>query len=1026
MANWKSYVDNIIRWLGVNMNIPTLWTQDSKEDNWDVSTPTWLTNSNIPLTTQEKKKEALLKSNSESPLDAFTRWFKRWVNKRWDILKSWYDEAVEIATNPDEAKKVNDLWIAALDTAWDWFTDGVLDTLSLGFRPLFRAVDKREDYAYERRKAAWWYWTWNDTPLNETPIIADYTPTEEQIASAKANEEMSTKDYTNKLWNEWLYMWQWLITQYSKAKQFLSDDVDEESYDKDIQILANIKQLVNDWQITQESYDDIVEQYSNMLYKKYWKTTTYSAFSDTKWMNNDWFADAIKNDVNNIFSLLDIDEKIKELDPNWKADEESSTKISNDTITYLMESVNDALKYNTSSNKQEVIDWAYTSVSDWVSNAVNVSAPARRVIKDLSNKYWWADPSTYLEWDKAAYDYAMKVQDLFNRVVFNKWEYYKDLISTEYVDWILTVPERVKWRTVQQYEFDWMDNFINDDDYEWLWLFDKNSYSAIDLLWAMSAKAVNMYVDAGNASLWGYIWEGLQYNLRPIWPLVQEVWQQTVWQFIGLYNLSSKHTWRIDFSLLDSDNALLSVMSTNQSTFWRLTQRYTAWIMSYAPELLSEIVATYIPLSRPGRIRNISSLRLLLNNNTWKVLRLIKSASKAKWISLIKWIQEASQTGRIIHNWEVIFDVEKQLWNGSKRARTLNWLATNALVDVWMDQLIDASLSSADTDFGSDVSMIFSLWGTFLWNVLPKLWEAWLFRMWRNVLENIATWNIKNLKSYGAWKRWTVRDFIEMIDPDNINRILKQQFWASRSLANTNLWDLIDLTESFRDISKLTKKALSTLTNEEARRVTQAIKNWVYEEIKPYINQVYWQQSEFARKVAKLAADERTNIADLTKYLLWVDTRLNVLWWQSIISLSDGSRRFWWNYKEALDTVFKQWNFRKKMQEWFTLADLEELQKNWYSWANVNKWYMRKVWDDKYYFTKEWLDAAKNDIRTSSMNIVQLSKASKSAEEFDSLMRNSGLKNISDETLDDIKDSWAYDLLADTLAEIEQLCWLWF
>jgi hypothetical protein len=37
-------------------------------------------------------------------------------------------------------------------------------------------------------------------------------------------------------------------------------------------------------------------------------------------------------------------------------------------------------------------------------------------------------------------------------------------------------------------------------------------------------------------------------------------------------------------------------------------------------------------------------------------------------------------------------------------------------------------------------------------------------------------------------------------------------------------------------------------------------------------------------------------------------------------------------------------------------------------------------------------------------------------------MKNSTLKNISDETLQDIKDSWAYDVLADILWEIDQLC----
>jgi hypothetical protein len=59
---------------------------------------------------------------------------------------------------------------------------------------------------------------------------------------------------------------------------------------------------------------------------------------------------------------------------------------------------------------------------------------------------------------------------------------------------------------------------------------------------------------------------------------------------------------------------------------------------------------------------------------------------------------------------------------------------------------------------------------------------------------------------------------------------------------------------------------------------------------------------------------------------------------------------------------------------------------------------------------------------TTSLSMPVLSKASQSAEDFDSLMKNATFRKISDETLQDIKNSGAYDTLADALAEIEQLC----
>lgn len=964
MANPLGFLDNIFRSLNLNPE-----NDENQAVNDAVETAIPETQPETPMTTNEKKSQSL------------------W----WRMLSSNWWEGI---SNAIETSYANMLWGLPgvwLKRYWD-----------------YKANQAKKEYEAQKPATTW--------ASVETPRIVNIATTDEEAQSYQTNKDMPFWDWMGKNMNEiWLIYNK--LNSYGWTKYFKDDF--EDTYKEDIDKIYQWKQWLVDWNITQDEYDDYIKWYAEEALRAHWKTDVDSSW--ISWVHNiDRLVQSINKDINTLWSSQNLQDKIAKLDPQWSAETDASDKIKNDIVTSIMEWVNEELKYYKGWNKQDIINDAYSTSSDISSREVNAIAPVRRTIASLQAKYWTLDTTNYTQADKALLDYAQHTEDFFNQVVSNQWDYYRTLVRQADPDTnTLIVPELLEWLNYHDWMFKNTENILTDEDYEWLWWFDRDNYSVIDVLENMSSRLATMNADANGWWL-NYWWTNLQRALRPIGPVIQEIWQQTFWQaYLDLYNSVSDQTWKIDFNMLNEDNTIVSTMSSNKSTAWRLIQKYTANLMEYAPEITSEVWFTAWWAWIPARIRNIKEFRLLANNWLWRVLKSVNRASKLKWVNWVTWLREAANTGKIItKDWKTLLDVAKEFWNPSALRRALQWVTTDFVPEIAWDQAIDASLSSADTDFGSDASMAFSLWGTILGNILWKVWEAGLYRMWKNWLNNIIHWRnpLNNITE------WTVWDFLDIVEWDNINKLLRLQYWGKNNLNMAQLSELSKYASDYRTISDLTKKALWAISSEDARRVTQAVKNWVYKEIEPYINQVYGWQSEFARKVAQLVADDRTNVADLTKYILWVDNKVWVFWWTSKISLADNTNRYATNYKEALDTVFSDWSFRKKMTEWFWIADLEELQKRWYSWANPEKWYMKKVWDDTYFFTKDWLDAAKNDIMTTSLSMPVLSKASQSAEDFDSLMKNATFRKISDETLQDIKNSGAYDTLADALAEIEQLC----
>lgn len=1001
MANPFSFFDELFS------NIDT----SALNNQWNNNT--WWTLQNPTQQTQQVQQQTPQIENMQPE----NNWFETPEEEKtwWDKVLDFWKAVTEL---PDKILWANWVWAAknALDTSLASSIFWIPWLIAKWYTDYNKSVEK---WKHERRKEAGWYDNFNN---NEEPKNIFTWISNDEIAESDKDDELSIWEKAEKTWYEVRNIAN-NIWMYSFANH-LQDDA-RSWYVQAIQDLYDYKQWIKDWSITEAQYKEKLKELTQTLLDNYlnddWKVLKERAAESERELNG--YMTAIDWDVGKYWESINLREKLNKIDPYWETWSQwnALSQITNNAVQNIMDSVNERLKsYKWESS--EIVRDLYEVAQDEASDLVNAYAPTRSVLTKLQSKYWTDDPQFYSTEDREFYNRAKRIEnDILGKILSNQADYYTNLI--DYVDPstdTLVMPERVKWLTLHEWNLRWLENVLTDDDYKWLWWYWwawSENWSPQDLISAMSANLMADYI-ARNGWWFDSLWTSTQRFFRPIWPITQEVGQQVLWQaYLSLiYNPLSEDTWKIPFSFVDEDNSILSILSTNKSTKWRLIQKYTANIIEYAPELIAEIWATAFWAWIPSRIRNVSEFRLLMNTRWWSTFKKIKAASKAKGISVLEWVKEAADTWKIVHNWWTLFDAGKDIGNIRNWERALTWWVTDFVPEAAWDQVIDASLSSIDSDFGSDTSMVFSLWGTVLWNIVWKLWELWLYRMWGNLLDNLVHLSNQPIT------RWTVWDMLNMLDESNINKIVKLQFWKWANINTAWLWELSRYVNDYREIAKATRKALSSLSGEEARRVTKAIKDWVYEEIKPYINQVYGWQSSFAKKVAQLVADDRTNVADLTKYLLWISNKIDVFWWKSAITLADWKQRYAWNYKEDIDTVFNQWNFRDRLRDWFDLADLEALKKAWYSWADTKSWYMRKVGDNKYFFTKDWLDAAKNDIMTTSLNVKTLAKASQSAEEFDSLMKNSTLRNISDDTLQDIKDSWAYDVLADMLWEIDQLC----
>ena len=649
---------------------------------------------------------------------------------------------------------------------------------------------------------------------------------------------------------------------------------------------------------------------------------------------------------------------------------------------------------------------AYRTASSQIGRWVDAMSRIRQVKTKLIDINWeysdsWSDE------DKEIWRNIQMWEAVFMKALDNLWNLYVGLAWEVNPDtWRLeSVPDIIKGQTLHNILHEGLDEIIDSGarpDILWWHFIPESSTSIVDILNEINSDVWTLY------SLWHeWWWKQLYVSgnkwLSVVWDVLNELGQQVFGRTaVTLYNIAASDSWEANFSAVNEDFSTLATMTTNKSWAGRLIQEYMTNALEYTPEVAANWLSIDKLTKLPRMLSKASVVRKFFNNNLWKV-------PKALW---------GTTTEQLIQN----------LWTstpvGNKSAKFWQYIITDAVPDVAVDSAINWIVSKVDNEYGSDISMAFDVWGTAIWVGLGKLIEMWLINIGRNGLNRaLNSFRSADNQVQVWWLDWTVWDLFDNVDSDLLNKVVKANYWIDNAWLLT--WDEFrGFADNYRTVSNTLKASFDTLTTGSQVELTQLMKQKILSNINPLLEQFYMWGSQFANKLRQIVQSSKTNPADLFKYVLWVDGKVKIWPWVSVIWLQDSASKAvvrW--YDINYDTILADWGFWTRLRNWFTEYDLSRLESAWQSWASrINRdAYFDRV-GDKYYFNEEWFRASWVSDEVAPIELV--SRITKSSEDFAKNAKASWVKKISDELIDEVVETWAYDMVADALWNLEWLCWL--
>lgn len=531
--------------------------------------------------------------------------------------------------------------------------------------------------------------------------------------------------------------------------------------------------------------------------------------------------------------------------------------------------------------------------------------------------------------------------------------------------------------------FDW----IYTDD-KWFWFVIDSLESPLDILRAWAWDVVfkkQKLTDWILLQLRDYS----QYGWAQLWAVISEWWQILWWPFNRWINLISRESWEIPYEFVDMDTSILANLTTNKSATWRLMQSYAATTQEYVPELAWHIIEAVLVSKWMDKLWTAS--QMATQSRMYKLFPRLKNS--LAWRQFVAWY--------------------------SYQSKVLQLLAT--------DQIIDATASVWDMEPWSKLSRILSLWGTFIWewiwilSDLRVLWRSfwWYFKpkwtqkyLWmtdpfRLMVDN--PWILDNYAAY-LW-RYSV---------DESGKII----WDEYKLL---LQDLNTYSKYLREMSDVVEKAtkwaieswLATVwdVNEIVKRASYNV-----------LRQVFKQDSAMAKTVTAILTDNRSNIADLVKYIWDIQWTVKIWPFVSTIKLWDAVKTVK-RYDEKLDLIIDWWLIRWISRDWWlTKAEVDAIFSQWFlkmnAWediAQATERYFTKV-GDGYVPNETWLKALWVELSDISNPLV-IASMSEDTKAFIERLKTltKWERALSDADLDTLWEINAIDSLAENIAGIDYL-----
>lgn len=513
--------------------------------------------------------------------------------------------------------------------------------------------------------------------------------------------------------------------------------------------------------------------------------------------------------------------------------------------------------------------------------------------------------------------------------------------------------------------------------------------SQIDIIAYVANDWIYNYYKDNLSGRWRKGWNNVEKFLRPMWDNLSELGQFTVWWTLHWLNAITWNWRSPTAAYLDQDASMARLIETDDWTIKRTIKKYTLqfgeyapeWVFNLAPDILLSLLSWWWTLIKWGQ-------------KLWQL---------GKWLKWFKTVQNISKSSKIIDGgirWlERIGALWDELANVNKWWKIWAKILDNTVTQIWLWQLMDGQWSAYDTEPYSNASFALSMWWSILFDALPELKS---FR-WAIFKPRGSTWNLV--------------DYIASSPEaaDNIARAL----WKKHP--EFSFEEIKQYASIFGDVEAAAEQVWKQLPPEAKNAANQRTKQLMYN----YVSQAYWANSTIARNIREIVTRGSLNPADILKYFWAIPWEVSLGPYVSSIKLKNGTRAAllstekWGWYNEVLDTL--EWWFDSKLRNWFSEKDLEDLWSlSWYKFVNNERDKLfEQIWD-KYYLTDIWLE--RFNLEKRSIPLESLWLTLESAENTRNIlkekMKNLAWKNISDETIEALADSWGYDAVVEKVKEV--------
>lgn len=936
-----------------------------------------------------------------------------------------------------------------------------------------------------------------NTPINTTNYFDISTVDNNKINAVLDKREKESKEH----W--WETLWRWwntLATTVSNIVNWQTADSESQAKEEKVYIGYNkdnwdMYELTLNTDNVYWAQDKFYNAYNNFItnVNKYWDNITQEQFGkeyddfynqvswlfQAKW--DDWYSDWIIFSwdwANRIWRRKDTfsEEQLNTLAQSWIDSTRNYVPTKEQLMGYI-----DAMEKNNTTNKQIQIKYNLKEDPLQLDNSITWRAQEKFLnramlwVLDIAkeNLKWWA-----------IQHYPIRAAEVVENEFDRAWEYAEPLLEEAE---LIKLEAQRQWRELTEEEklwieqankiewmldafADWLNYYFKDNassdwvDSNWNITWVKDVYSDWrDLWWVISKWVIDKswldewqnfsWLDAFQevANNWRYhlsnsrswaIWKAWNKFDRAVWKawtFLSEVWQQTVWNLLRMWNMY-KDIATFDYSNLKNRlqwNASMSQLAEfiNQDfTIWKMITTKETWLSADVFwQTWSRTIRKYLLQASeywPEFVGNVIPDILLYSTWIWEAWTV---TSAARWANKLKqlWaVEKAAKTlesvnllkkARGVGEWtKAAAEAIQQSADAPSWIKVwLQWLdkwLTNWIVD----QTIDAQYSWYDTESYSTPSMALSLWGTIWFEIIPWLYKSWVLRMWRNMV----SW-----KNALDWTAWDVLDFFSnQNNADAINRIANINFNKSPSWLTFD--DFRKLNDSFQEMKQVTKEYWDRLPPDMKIWVNK----WTKQNAYNMLTQVYNldSNSQIARNVRAMISKDWTNLADIAKYLWWIPWDVEVWPWVSTIKLKNtawqSESKVWvsWVWATPYDAqldISLEWWLASKLEDWFTKQDINTIS-SMPRYKDLTE-EMFTLWEDgKYYITENWLKEMwiqTKDMPLSwaarELNKAEIPEISNKFKEIMKELRTSN-KQISNETIDLVANSQTYQDVRDKVADV--------